>query len=133
MKSEHDSIPTISTVPMTGDTSFEASSCAVDQSVGVNPQPCGSGGDSNGLLDHAPKPSVRPHVAARKRRPSKVCVKSEPLPVLQQPVHVGCVTGLQQRERQSSAHPPSSGRSFGCFDAPTSDESASYRSRALLH
>ena len=98
VKSEHDSAPTISTASMTGDTSFEVSSSAADQSVvvvdSVDPQACGSGGDRGVLLHHAMKQSVRPHVAAKKHRPSKVCVKSEPPPPVfqQQPVHVGCVT-----------------------------------------
>ena len=52
-----------------------------------------------------------------------------PLVLQQQPVHVGCVTGSQPRERQSSAHPSSSCR----FNGPVSDENASYRLRALLY
>ena len=71
VKSEHDSVPTISTASMTGDTSFEVSSCAPDQSVvvvnGVDPQACGSGGgDSSGLLNLGTKPSAHPDVDARK-------------------------------------------------------------------
>ena len=138
VKSEHDSVPNTSTASMTGDTSFEASSSAADQSVvvvnGIDPQAYISGGDCGVLRNHASKSSSCPRVAARKCRPSKVCVKAEPPPVLQQQlVRVGCVTDSQSQEGQSSTHLPSSGRSSGCYDGPASDENASYCPRALLY
>ena len=117
---------------MTGNTSFEGSSSAADQSVvfvgSVDPQACGSGGDRGVLLDHATKQSVRPGVATKKRRPSKGCVKSEPPPPVfqQQPVHVGCVTDSQSQQHQSSTDPPSSCRSSGHYAGRGSDENASY-------